>query len=63
LKTANHSLLEYAISIGNKFANGVELSSGEFNAVEVKTFLLNHKIKIIEKRSGIKKYLGAAWYD
>lgn len=55
---------KYVICIANKFANGVELGSDDFNAVEAKNFLLKYKYTIIDNRSSLVNYyvLGAAWY-
>jgi hypothetical protein len=69
----NHSLIsngkalppKYVISIANKYANGTELNSEEFNAVEAKNYLLKNKFTVIDKRlETAKSYylLGAAWY-
>lgn len=55
---------KYVISIANKFANGVELSSEEFKSIEARNFLLENKFKIIDNRKALTNYyvLGAAWY-
>lgn len=56
---------KYVISIANKFANGEELSSDDFNAVEAKNYLLKKDFKVVDKRlEETKSYylLGAAWY-
>src|SRR5690606_1962599 len=54
---------KYVISIANKFANGVELDSKEFNAVEAKKFLLKREFTVIDYRSVSVNYylLGASW--
>ncbi len=55
---------KYVISIANKFANGIELNSNEFNAVEAKSFLVKNNFNVVDKRSETITYyvLGAAWY-
>ena len=42
---------KYVITIANKYANGIELESKDFNAVEAKNFLKKLKFVIIEKNS------------
>lgn len=42
--------IKYVISIANKFANGNELGSGSFTAIEAKAFLTKNKFKVIDKR-------------
>lgn len=68
----NYSLIEnskslppkYVLSIANKFANGNELKSNQFNAVEAKIFLIKNNFNVIDKRAKTKTYyvLGASWY-
>jgi len=41
---------KYVLSIANKYANGYELESKEFNAVEAKQFLLRKGFKVGDKR-------------
>lgn len=41
---------KYVISVANKFANGVELDSNSFNAVQAKDFLLKKNFNIMDKR-------------
>ncbi|MBL7754240.1 MAG: DUF3578 domain-containing protein [Chitinophagaceae bacterium] len=55
---------KYVISIANKFANGVELNSDEFNAVEAKSYLVKNNFNVVDRRAEIIDYyvLGAAWY-
>ena len=54
---------KYVISIANKYANGIELNSDVFNAVEAKTFLAKNNFNVVEKRAKTITYyvLGAAW--
>jgi 5-methylcytosine-specific restriction protein B len=54
---------KYVISIANKYANGIELNSDEFNAVEAKTFLVKNNFNVVDKRAKTITYyvLGAAW--
>ncbi len=54
---------KFVISIANKFANGAELNSDDFNAVEAKNFLLKYKFKVIDKRILSTTYyvLCASW--
>lgn len=42
---------KYVLSIANKFANGVELGSNEFNAIEAKKFLTKRGFRIMDKRT------------
>lgn len=50
IKVGNENLPpKYVISIANKYANGIELGSKDFNAVEAKNFLKKLKFVIIEK--------------
>jgi hypothetical protein len=42
--------IKYIISIANKFANGTELDSNSFTAIEAKAFLTKSKFKVIDKR-------------
>lgn len=68
----NYSLIEngktlppkYVISIANKFANGNELNSELFNAVEAKNFLIKNNFNVVDKRAETKTYyvLGESWY-
>ena len=55
---------KYVISIANKFANGIELNSEEFNAVEAKSFLIKNNFNVVDKRPKTIIYyvLGATWY-
>ena len=55
---------KYVISIANKFANGIELNSDEFNAVEAKSFLVKNNFIVVDKRAEAITYyvLGAALY-
>jgi len=59
LKVGNENLPpKYVISIANKYANGIELDSKDFNAIEAKNFLKKLKFEIIEKNSkNIKGYI------
>ena len=41
---------KYVISIANKYANGAELDSEDFNAVEAKNFLIKKEFNVIDKR-------------
>jgi 5-methylcytosine-specific restriction enzyme A len=41
---------KFVISIANKYANGIELDSKEFNDVEAKAFLLKKEFNVIDKR-------------
>ena len=41
---------KYVISVANKFANGAELDSEDFNAVEAKNFLMKKEFNVIDKR-------------
>jgi len=43
---------KYVISIANKHANGRELNSQKFNAVEAKTFLIKKEFNVIDNRLG-----------
>jgi 5-methylcytosine-specific restriction protein B len=54
---------KYVISIANKYANGIELNSDEFNAVEAKTFLVKNNFNVVDKRAKTITYyaLGTAW--
>jgi 5-methylcytosine-specific restriction enzyme B len=52
LKVADKQLPpKYVISIANRYANGVELQSDAFNAIEAKTYLKKLNFKIIEKNA------------
>lgn len=52
LKVGNENLPpKYVISIANKYANGIELESKDFNAIEAKNFLMKYKYVIIQKNS------------
>lgn len=55
---------KYVISIANKFANGIELNSDQFNAVEAKSYLVKNNFNVVDKRAEVVNYfvLGAAWY-
>jgi len=53
LKVADKRLPpKYVISIANKYANGQELNSDDFNAIEAKNFLKKLKFEIIKKDPG-----------
>lgn len=56
--------VKYVISIANKFANGIELSSDAFNAVEAKNFLIKKNFNVVDNRPKKISYyvLGATWY-
>ena len=41
---------KYVISVANTYANGVELPSEDFNAVEAKKFLLKNNFNVVDKR-------------
>lgn len=52
LLVANNKELppKYVISIANKYVNGVELNSEDFNAVQAKNYLINKGFNVIDKR-------------
>jgi len=56
---------KYVISIANKYANGEELNSDDFNAIEAKQFLLKHNFRVVDKKFETESYyvLGAVWTD
>ena len=56
---------KYVLSVANKHANGSELNSETFNAVEAKNYLIKLGFNVADKRlEETKSYymLGASWY-
>ena len=54
---------KYIISLANKYANGNELSSFEFNAIEAKNFLLKLGFEVIDKRLSGEKTTQKYWIE
>jgi hypothetical protein len=55
--------LKYVISIANRIANGAELGSDEFNAVEAKEYLIKLSFNVVDKRTKQDKKNMKYWIE
>lgn len=55
--------IKYVISIANRIANGVELESNEFNAIEAKNYLKKLNYNVLEKRNEEDKKSVKIWIE
>lgn len=54
---------KYVISIANKYANGLELESDAFNAIEAKNYLIKNGYEIIYKKMNVNNSSVNVWIE